>query len=411
MHLAKSDFGESGWAQSDEIKKMWAALWLVSLVWLVVVPARASDGDANRAAALAGVQLTEMKPAADQYVQQTEDGRTIVFTVDANLQAFANGLLERYRVPEGAVVLMNSRTGRVLALSQRYARSQHLACSDVALNAEPPAASIFKIITTAALLESEAIQLDSKMCYHGGGQSLQQCHLEDSKEQDKACGTLASALGHSTNAIFAKFSDRHLSPEQLLRTSERFGFNRDIPFEIDVPISRFDMPLGRLERARASAGFWHSHISPIHGALIAQAIAQKGAMLRPYVVDHVQDAAGETIYRSSAKFWHRAVSREVSEQLIAAMARTVTHGTAKSAFYDKRGVPVVPTSVAGKTGTLNGANPFRAYTWFVGLAPVENPEVAISVLIANDPEWHIKASWTAAQVLRKYFELKKVKSS
>ena len=50
-------------------------------------------------------------------------------------------------------------------------------------------------------------------------------------------------------------------------------------------------------------------------------------------------------------------------------------------------------------------DPYRAYSWFVGAAPVEQPEVAIAVLIVNEPKWRIKSGTAAALVLQKYFEL------
>jgi cell division protein FtsI/penicillin-binding protein 2 len=90
------------------------------------------------------------------------------------------------------------------------------------------------------------------------------------------------------------------------------------------------------------------------------------------------------------------------------MAHTTRSGTARKAFHDKRGLPYLPgIQVAGKTGTLTDVRPYRAYTWFVGAAPVENPEVVASVLVINEPLWRIKASEIAMQLLRKYFEIKR----
>ena len=61
--------------------------------------------------------------------------------------------------------------------------------------------------------------------------------------------------------------------------------------------------------------------------------------------------------------------------------------------------------MAGKTGTLTGRDPYRAYSWFVGLAPAERPEVAIAVLVVNEPRWRIKSTTAAALILQRYFSL------
>jgi cell division protein FtsI/penicillin-binding protein 2 len=67
--------------------------------------------------------------------------------------------------------------------------------------------------------------------------------------------------------------------------------------------------------------------------------------------------------------------------------------------------------VAGKTGTLTDYKQNRFYTWFVGFAPAEAPEIAISTLVVNTPSWQIKAPQLARDVLRTYFEKKSSSTS
>ncbi|MBN2340354.1 MAG: penicillin-binding protein [Deltaproteobacteria bacterium] len=356
---------------------------------------------------LADVSVKQMKLDGEKYVQQTDDGRTVTFTPDAGLQKYAQNLFDQYEVPAAAAVVLNSKTGRVITFAQRYGKSFAAENENVALDASPPAASVFKIVTTSALLEQTDVGLNTEMCYHGGGGALYMENLEDSSSLDTACRSLRTAFGFSTNAVFAKLSDRLLDRATMTQYAQKFGFGREIPFDIDVPQSEIEIPTDRLEKARASAGFWHSHLSALHGAMIAQSIAQEGAMLRPYIVDSVVDKNGNVIYQSSPKFIGRSVEKDTAKQLIEAMKVTVARGTARKAFKDGHGNPIVPgVEVAGKTGTLHGAKPFRAYSWFVGLAPADNPEVAIAVLIVNEPKWRIHSSWTAAQILREYFQNK-----
>lgn len=356
---------------------------------------------------LAGISLKKMTLGDGKYVQKTPDGRTVTFTPDIKLQKYAQKLFDKYEVPAAAAVVLNSKTGRVLALAQRYGESFAAENENVAMDSSPPAASVFKIITTSALLEQTHVGLNTEMCYHGGGGALYMENLIDSRELDTACRTLQTALGFSTNAVFAKLSDRLLDQKTMRQYAQKFGFGRKLPFDIDVPPSEVDFPTDRLEKARASAGFWHSHLSALHGAMIVQSIAQKGAMLRPYIVDTVADEDGNTIYQGAPKYIGKTVEKETAGKLIEAMKITVARGTARKAFKDPRGNPIVPgVEVAGKTGTLHGAKPYRAYSWFVGLAPADDPEVAIAVLIVNEPKWRIKSSWTAAQILREYFKNK-----
>jgi cell division protein FtsI/penicillin-binding protein 2 len=378
---------------------------VISLLCVAAAPAASSTVEGHRAEVLAGVSLDGMRLDDGRYRRRLEDGRTVTFTVDPDLQAFADDLLRRNDVPAGAVVVLNSRTGRVLALSS-HRRQGGDAAGPVALEPTPPAASLFKIVTTAALLERGGVLADTETCYHGGSRSLDMHDLEDSPRADTACASLAGALGRSANAVFAKLADRHLSRADLAEFAGRFGFNRPLPFDLPLPESAAEIPEDRLERARAAAGFWHTHLSPLHAAMIVQAVAQGGSMLRPYVVDAITDAAGATIHESEPLFIGRVASAETSAALLEAMTQTVDRGTARAAFLDQAGRPLLPgIRVAGKTGTLNGRDPYRAYGWFVGVAPVERPEVAIAVLIVNEPQWRIKSAPAAARILQKYFEL------
>jgi cell division protein FtsI/penicillin-binding protein 2 len=91
------------------------------------------------------------------------------------------------------------------------------------------------------------------------------------------------------------------------------------------------------------------------------------------------------------------------------MIGTTQYGTAKSGFHDRRtGRPLLPgVAVAGKTGTLNRPapeGPFLSYSWFVGFAPAERPEVAFAVLLGNGENWHKRAHNVAASLLGSYFD-------
>lgn len=84
------------------------------------------------------------------------------------------------------------------------------------------------------------------------------------------------------------------------------------------------------------------------------------------------------------------------------MTRTVTEGTSHDAFYT-RGRPYLPgIEVAGKTGSLSATNPYRAYSWWVGFAPVDKPAVAIAALVVNSDKWRIKSSFVARDALESW---------
>src|SRR5207245_10180033 len=97
------------------------------------------------------------------------------------------------------------------------------------------------------------------------------------------------------------------------------------------------------------------------------------------------------------------LSAEAARAVARMMVGTTEYGTAKSGFH-KNGRPLLPgVAVAGKTGSLDRQKPYLAYSWFVGFAPAEKPEVAVAVLLGNGEDWRWRAHQVAAELLAGYF--------
>jgi penicillin-binding protein A len=202
----------------------------------------------------------------------------------------------------------------------------------------------------------------------------------------------------------AKLADRKLDRARLLRSAQAFGFGRPLSFDAAIRQSPVDLPTERLELARAAAGFWHVHMSPLHGALIAATIANRGAMPRASMIERVVDRKGRVIRTFQPAASRNAISAATARTLAHMMTGTVTHGTARDAFHDGRGRPFLPgISVSGKTGSLSSERPYRAYSWWVGFAPEVAPKIALAALVVNGPKWRIKASHVAREALQTYF--------
>jgi TonB family protein len=118
----------------------------------------------------------------------------------------------------------------------------------------------------------------------------------------------------------------------------------------------------------------------------------------------VRDARGDPLAMPErpepAPVWSPEVTSELRELLVAVTAE----GTASRAFHDRRGLPLLgPVRVAGKTGTLNGADPPGRYQWFIGVAPADAPRIAVATMVVNDPEGEGSAARVAAASLRAVF--------
>lgn len=201
-----------------------------------------------------------------------------------------------------------------------------------------------------------------------------------SNYNDRVCNdgvevTLLDAFVRSCNTTFADLSIR-LGATDIGITADSLGFNRNLPFPWDIPQARF--PTNELQddpAALAQSGIGERDVraAPLHMAMVAAAVANGGVTPMPYLVNRVFDADGNTVELTEPSSMGRAMAPATASVLAQMMERVVTEGTGRRAA-----VPGV--RVAGKTGTATGSadlpNP-----WFIGFAPVDNPTIAIAVLI------------------------------
>jgi cell division protein FtsI/penicillin-binding protein 2 len=363
-------------------------------------PPRAERRAARPENLLAGFDPRRHELEGGVHVAALEGGRRAVLTLDAGLQAHLEGELERYDVPRAAVVAVDPSSGRVLAYVSHASGEDDP--GDLVRDASAPAASVFKVVTSAALLDT-GVRPSTRVCYGGGASRLVAADLRDDARRDTRCATLADAVGRSINAIIAKLADRHLEPSVLTRYASAFGFGHALPFDVPTEASAMDIPTDPLEFARTAAGFWHTHLSPLHGVLLAATVAHGGVMPRISMIDRIEDANGRVLSRHHAEDFRPVIPRATARSLTEMMELTVSRGTAHGAFFDQAGNAFLPgIAVAGKTGTLTAESPYRGYTWWVGFAPAERPTIAVAALVVNSPRWRIKASYVAREALRYY---------
>jgi cell division protein FtsI/penicillin-binding protein 2 len=343
------------------------------------------------------IDLTGMSfdPALGRWIAPAGDARAVL-TVDPRLQARLERYLASYAVPWAAVVLMEPDTGRVVALAE-HSREEP-GRRGLPVRAFAPAASIFKIVTAAALLE-QGVLPDAEVCYHGGRHRLQPRLLADDPRRDRRCTTLEAAFGRSTNVVFAKLADRGLSAEALRGEAERFLFNAALPVGARTEISRAEIAEDEFELASTAAGFGPVRLSALHGAILASIVANRGVLVPPVLADV---AAGQAPGTAEPV---RIVDEAVGEALAEMMRRTVTDGTARRAFRRPtaalRGV-----EVAGKTGSLADRDPYRDHSWFIGYAPADRPRVAVAVFVTNGRLWRVRAPTVAREALDAYFSVR-----
>jgi cell division protein FtsI/penicillin-binding protein 2 len=367
----------------------------------VVRPASSQASTVPPLPPLSGVDLTRIVLRDDGATAPAPMGRVAHLTLNTDLQRATKRVLREYALPEAAVVVLDLNEGKVMVWASHVERG---APRDLCVESTAPAASVFKIVTAAALVETAGVPPDVRQCYSGGESRITSIDLVDDPKRDRWCATLGEAMGRSVNTVFARLAVKNLTPPTLTNMAQAFGFGEAQPFDVPVAVSDVRIPEDKLGFARTAAGFWNTTMSPLEGAMIASTVANRGETLRPVLVESVTDTSG-TIYEAPKRaVLRRTIRPETAAALTSMMETTTSNGTSHRAFRDLEGRAFLPNiSVAGKTGSLIRAETQQFYTWFVGFAPSRSPEIAISVLAVNTPTWRAKANVIARDVLRAYF--------
>lgn len=277
--------------------------------------------------------------------------------------------IQRSNPSHAAFVAMDANTGQILAMAQ-YNRSKGSRLRP-AFSARFPVASIFKIVSAAALLSTKKVFPWTKVCYHGGSAGIGWGNLRHSR-LDRHCRNLQMAFAHSTNAVLARLAARYLSNDFIYRVAKRFGFNRRWRLP-GLHTSRAFRPKNRLNRARMAAGFANVHISPIHAAVLAAVIANGGMLVSPH-----WDKSGRRGKKTAPDKKVRVISHGVAVSIQRMMRETTARGTAAKYLSWARNKGLV---VGCKTGTITGSG--LRNSWMTCFVRISGRNIAFAVLSAN----------------------------
>lgn len=305
--------------------------------------------------------------------------------------------LGRTKPVYAAFVAVRPSTGEVLTLAEFTQNSRKVAHPGLA--PVYPAASIFKIVTAAALLEEKKADPDTVTCYHGGRSRLTRYHLSKPPKRRRRCRRLDGAFANSTNAIFGRLAVERLGSDVLLKYAEKLGFNKDLLVDGLETRSKARRARTSLDLARMAAGFINATLSPLHAAVMGAIIANRGTLPSTLLSDNKPSVNGEGAIR--------VLSKATADKLRRMMVKTSTKGTA-SKYFRRLARKSGGRKVAVKTGTLtsrDGSGRFN--TWMVGFYPAQRPEIAFGAVFSVKNGGPLKAGHLTRYAIETYERLRK----
>jgi cell division protein FtsI (penicillin-binding protein 3) len=326
---------------------------------------------------------------------EPEPGYDVVLTIDGVVQGVAEEALawgvKAFHAKGGSLIIVEPSTGAILALANQPGfdpnhpgnasadKRRNRAVTDMA---EP--GSVFKIVTASALLEEGLVRLDEQIfCEHANWATVGHHVLHDHTPHGWL--SFEEVIKYSSNIGTSKFAQR-LPPETLYRYIRAFGFGRktgvDLPGEVSGMIapparwsklSPYIIPIGQ-----------EVATTPIQLAEMMAIVANGGWVVRPYLIDRIQDADGRVIRRFPPQpRGERLLSDATIQSLNQILSQVVQSGTGQLAN-------IQGLTVAGKTGTAQKLEPNGRYSHsryvasFVGYGPVPDSRFAM-VVVVDEP--------------------------
>ena len=335
---------------------------------------------------------------------QKNPGDNMVTSLDTKLQDVAYNGMGSYR---GAAVAIDCETGGILAMVSKpdfdpntvdanwksLSSSEDSALLNRATQGLYPPGSTFKIITALSYLKNGGKLTDTFDCNGSYTQDGYTIHCYGGEVHGRQ--TFRQAFGNSCNVAFSQVG-LSLPKGALKNTANEFYFNKRIPADFsNVNKSQFTLKSSDNDAMvmQTSIGQGNTLVTPLHMALICEAVCNDGIMKTPFVVDHIENDGGSLV-RNHIDSEQRLCTASEARTLRRLMRYVVTDGTGRvvnSSAY----------TAYGKTGTAEfSSNKNEAHSWFVGFAKKGEKKIAVAVIM----EGAGAGSSHAAPLARSLFE-------
>jgi cell division protein FtsI (penicillin-binding protein 3) len=376
------------------------------------------DGDLHGRPGLMYTAMDARRKVLGSSEREPEPGRNMMLTIDENIQFMAERALdhamEKTQALNGTVVVQDVHTGQILALAIRptfnpnqFRHTTPDLLRDHAVSDVYEPGSTFKLVTYAAAMDAKVAAPDDPIDCQGGQINLFGSVIHDDKA-DRGIGTVsvATALARSSDVGVVKLALK-LGPDRLYDYIRAFGFGQRSGIELPGETRGLLRPVSRWQPA--SIGYvaigQEEAVTPIQLVSLVSTIANGGVYLPPHVLMPEQSVAAPNTVQKSAPPQappqmaaspvklgedlpdpippgaHRVISTMAAAQMRKMMEGVVLFGTGKSAQLNGY-------SSGGKTGTAQKIDPAtHKYSQslhiasFAGFAPVNNPVIAVSIIL------------------------------
>lgn len=347
-----------------------------------------------------------MPGEADDYTPP-KDGLDMKLTIDSKVQTIMErefDIAEAKYNPDGMVgVAMNPKNGEILAMVSRpdFDPANYKSIDPKVYNRNLPVwstyepGSTFKIITLAAALEENKVNLQKDHFYDKGSVEVDGARLKCWKRGGHGAQSFLEVVQNSCNPGFVELGQR-LGKEKLFSYIKNFGFGQKTGIDLQGEGTGILFPLDRVgpvEQATTAFGQGVS-VTPIQQVAAVSAAVNGGTLYTPYIAkEWIDPVTKQTVKKQTPIAKRKVISEEASKQIRYALESVVAQGTGRNAFVDGY-------RVGGKTGTAQKVKDGKYLknnhiVSFIGTAPSDDPSIVVYVAVDN-PKGTIQFGGTVA---------------
>lgn len=316
---------------------------------------------------------------------------TINFGIQEALERELDNAVSKYNPDQALGIVMNPKTGEILALSSRpnFSPSKYQNYTVEEINRNLPIwmtyepGSTFKIITLAASLEEKIVDLDKDSFFDGGSITVGGATLHCWKHGGHGQETYLEVVENSCNPGFVNLGLK-LGKDTLFNYIDLFGFGKKTGVDLNGEASGILFSrdkIGDLELATTAFGQGVS-VTPIQQITAVSAAINGGILYKPFIVKSLNEPeTNSVILENKPTIVRKVLSDDTSAKVRYALESVVARGTGHNAY-------IGGYRVGGKTGTaqkaVNGSYLSGNYiTSFIGFLPADDPEVIVYVAVDN----------------------------
>jgi len=353
-------------------------------------------------------------PNSNEIYQPAVNGKNYKLTIDNQIQYYIEDAMkeafDKYHPISMTVIAADPKTMEILGMAnlptfdpnKYWETNDYAAFMNHAIKSVYEPGSTFKIVTLAAAVNEKLFDPNAK--YQSGNILVKgsKKYLHDINRVGWGKITYLEGVKRSSNVAFVKLGAELLGKERLLQYIGNFGFGKKTGIELPGETSwAVNLP-GPVEVATATYG--HGvNVTPIQQLVAVSAIANGGKLMKPHIIKEIDDPNTGTKQVTAPVFEKQVITPEAAKETGQYLEQVVADqdiGTGRHAYIDGY-------RVAGKTGTAVKYGPDRKPDYsksvvsFIGYAPVNDPKIAVLVVMDQPDSATVGGGTAAAPVFKK----------